>query len=197
MSELAASIADLLNFWFGEPGSPEAGYAARRKLWFGKAPAFDQACHQFHFLYEQAAQEQLNDWQQSPLGALALILLLDQLPRNLFRNTPRAFATDAQALAAAKQAIAQGFDRQLVPMQRLFIYLPLEHSENATDQQQSVALFRALVAEVPEFGDMLDYALRHQAVIDRFGRFPHRNRILGRASTPEEIEFLKQPGSSF
>lgn len=193
-----AQIPVILQFWFGEPNTEGSSYGQRRKLWFGKQPEFDTTIqHQFRSIYEQAARGELLDWQQSPLGCLALVILLDQFPRNMFRDSPRAFATDPQALQVAQQAIAQGFDRQLEPIQRIFIYLPFEHSETLEHQQQSVALCQQLYAEAPELEDILDYALRHQAVIERFRRFPHRNRILGRENTPEETAFLKQPGSSF
>lgn len=188
----------ILEFWFGDPQTEETTYQQRCKFWFGKQPAFDAAIGQkFRHTYEQAASGALDDWQQEPLGCLALIIVLDQFSRNLFRDTPQAFATDPKALIAAQQAVRQGFDQALNPSQRIFVYLPFEHSENLEHQVQSVALFRQLYANAPELEDLLDYTLRHQAVIKRFGRFPHRNRILGRESTPEEIEFLKQPGSSF
>lgn len=188
----------ILQFWFGDLQSESSSYAQRRKLWFGKQPEFDAAIRQqFQPIYEQAAAGTLDVWQQTPLGCLALILLLDQFSRNMFRDTPQAFATDRQALQFARFAVAQGFDRQLLPIQRMFIYLPFEHSEDPEFQRQSVKLSQQLAGEAPELADVADYALRHQAVIERFGRFPHRNRILGRASTPAEIEFLKQPGSSF
>lgn len=185
-------------FWFGPPQTEEAAYASRRKLWFGKSDRLDQIIRdRFLRLYEQAAAGQLDDWQQFPLGCLALLLLLDQFPRNMFRQTPRAFATDQQALTIAKQTVDRQFDRALEPLQRLFVYVPFEHSENLDDQQRAVELLRHLSAAAPELLDCYDYALRHQAVIQRFGRFPHRNGILRRQSTPAEVEFLKQPGSSF
>lgn len=192
------TITAILNFWFGDPGTESASYEQRRRFWFGKAPEFDQAIReQFQPVYAQAAAGQLNHWQDTPEGSLALILVLDQFSRNMFRDTAQAFATDSQALAAAKRAIAHGFDQQLPPIQRIFLYLPLEHSEEIADQQQSVEQFRQLAAASPDLQDTFDYALRHQSVIERFGRFPHRNRLLGRDTTPEEAEFLTQPGSSF
>lgn len=193
-----SSIDAVLQFWFGDAPVNELLYQNRRKLWFGKKKAFDQEIRQrFSDLYTQAASGKLDSWQQTAPGILALILLLDQFPRNMFRHTPQAFATDAQALSLAKFAIDHGLDQALAPVERLFVYLPLEHSESQTDQQRSVQLFEALALEQPNLDDVRDYALRHQAVIDRFGRFPHRNRILGRETTPEEAEFLQQPGSSF
>ena len=195
---LPPQVVEVLMFWFGQPGSEAATYSQRRKLWFGKAPEVDrQIIDRFQRLYQQAALGELDAWQQTPLGCLALLVLLDQFPRNMFRGTPQAFATDPQALALAKQAIDQGFDQQLEPIQRIFFYLPLEHSENADDQARSIERYQKLCAIAPELADTVDYAIRHQKVIDRFGRFPHRNVILGRESTLAEIEFLKQPGSSF
>ena len=192
------AIQAVLEFWFGDPEAKTVTYAERRKLWFGKQPDWDAAIRQqFLSTYDQAAAGVLDSWQQTPSGSLALILLLDQFSRNMFRDTPQAFATDAQALRAARHTVAQGFDQHLHPLQQLFVYLPFEHSENLADQAESVQLFRQLESVAPDLTDVLDYAVRHQTVIQRFGRFPHRNRILGRASTPEEVEFLKQPGSSF
>ena len=127
---------------------------------------------------------------------MALILLLDQFPRNLFRGTPRAFATDPQALAAARNAVDRGFDRHFLPVRRWFLYLPFEHAEDLQLQQQSVKLFEQLRDDAAS-ASTIDYAIRHFEVIQRFGRFPHRNQILGRQTTPEEAEFLNQPGSSF
>ncbi len=131
-------------------------------------------------------------WLVEPDGYLAAILVLDQFPRNMFRGDSRAFAADAAALALAKRAIAEGIDARLSPEQRAFLYMPFQHSEDAADQERSVQLFTAL-------GNLLnlDFALRHKAIIDRFGRFPHRNAILGRATTQDEAAFLKEPGSSF
>ncbi len=191
-------VKAILTFWFGEPGSDDASYQKRRQLWFSKKPEFDQEVRaRFLSDYQQAAAGGFGEWQQSPQGCLALILLLDQFPRNLFRRSPQAFATDPQALAVAKEAIAHSFDMQLEPIQRIFVYLPFEHSENLNHQIQSVNLFRQLHAQHPEFEDVLDYAIRHLKVIERFGRFPHRNLILGREHLPAEAEFLTQPGSSF
>lgn len=194
----SASIQTILTFWFGDPAVEATDYASRRKFWFGKQPDFDAAIQQqFQEVYDQAAQGQLDDWLQTPEGCLALLIVLDQFSRNLFRDQPQAFAADVRALSIAQQVVTQGFDRQLAPIQRVFVYLPFEHSENFQHQRQSVARFEQLQAEAPELADTYDYAVRHQAVIERFGRFPHRNKILGRVSTPEEAEFLTQPGSSF
>lgn len=190
-----SQVDEILTFWFGQPDATD--YGKQRTFWFTKNPECDKEIRE-RFLneYEQAAAAQLNSWKEAPRSCLALILLLDQFPRNLFRGTPKAFATDAAALAAAQHAVAQGFDRELLNVQRWFIYLPFEHSENIEHQRQCVELFASLKDDL-ESASAIDYAQRHLAVIERFGRFPHRNAILGRESTPEEVEFLKQPGSSF
>jgi len=142
-------------------------------------------------VWERAARGELERWQSTPLAALALVVVLDQFPRNMFRGTARAFSSDAMAPAAARGAVARGFDRLLSRAERLFVYLPYEHAEDLAAQHRSLALFGAL-----DPGDM-EYARRHYEIIARYGRFPHRNAILGRESTPDEIEFLAQPGSSF
>jgi uncharacterized protein (DUF924 family) len=188
--------AEILNFWFGGPDSAEFGQ--RRKVWFFKDPAFDAEVHErFAQDYAAAAVGRYDAWRETAHGALALIILLDQFPRNMFRDTARAFAADKQALQVAKHALAHGFDRELTPYERLFAYLPFEHSENLEDQDRSLELMGTLEKADQSLADVLDYAQRHRAVIARFGRFPHRNRILGRESTPEEITFLGEPGSSF
>jgi uncharacterized protein (DUF924 family) len=146
--------------------------------------------------HERAAAGDMAGWQAEPRSLLALIVVLDQFPRNIFRGTARAFATDARALAAAQRMVAANWDQGLLPVERMFVYLPFEHAEDAAMQARALELFDGLAAS-PEVGDVIDYARRHQAVIARFGRFPHRNEILGRVSTPEELEFLSQPGSSF
>lgn len=189
---------DILHYWFGAPETEDSRYEMRRKLWFGKSEATDQEIRdRFLSAYHQAAAGELDSWQNTPETCLALIILLDQFPRNLFRGTSQAFATDSKALMVAKGAIARQLDQQLLPLHRLFVYLPLEHSENLADQHQCVALMKQAADLSPELADAHDYAIRHLRVIEQFGRFPHRNAILGRESTPEELEFLKQPGSSF
>ena len=188
-------IEQILNFWFGSPES--SNYGKRRKIWFSKDPNFDRdISDRFLSDYEAAVAGHYNGWTVFPDGCLALILLFDQFPRHIFRGDRRAFTTDDQALATAQQAIAQGFDQALLPVQRMFIYLPFEHSENLEHQRLSVELLRPL-SDDPETADTFPYAVRHKEIIERFGRFPHRNQILGRTTTPEEAEFLKQPGSSF
>jgi len=188
-----STAADVLLFWFG-PGA-ERGKAHKR--WFVKNDAFDlEIRERFLSLYEDAAAGRLARLKESPADCLALILVLDQFPRNMFRGTARAFATDPLALETAGHAVARGFDRGLLPVERLFVYLPFEHSETLADQERSCELTKPLDA-YPETNDVYRYALLHRDIIRRFGRFPHRNAILGRVSTPEEIEFLKGPGSSF
>lgn len=188
----------ILTFWFGDPRDPQSDYGQQRKAWFQKDLAFDAQIRQ-RFLtdYERAVAGECDRWADTPHGTLALILVFDQFPRNLFRSDPQSFATDPQALALARHAVDQGWDRALLPVERLFIYLPFEHSETLADQHQSVALFEGLVQTAPELESTLDYAYRHREVIARFGRFPHRNDVLARATTPAEAEFLTQPGSRF
>jgi uncharacterized protein (DUF924 family) len=188
---------DVLDFWFGAPYSAEAGQP--RREWFVKSDAFDDIIRdRFGAAIEQALAGGLREWdEQGPQGTLARILVLDQFTRNAYRNTPQSFAGDALALAAARALVDSGADKHLPPLQRAFAYMPFEHAEDAYMQERAVELFGVLAAEHPGFDEMLDYAHRHRGVIARFGRFPHRNAILGRASTPEEEEFLRQPGSRF
>jgi len=197
MSDGAASDADaVLDFWFGAPGSSDFGSA--RKAWFSKDAAFDATVRErFGALVERALRGELEAWTHAPRSALAQILLLDQFTRNAFRGTARAFAGDARALAAASRMVGSRQDEALPPLMRAFVYLPFEHAEGRAMQDEAVRLFTKLVGEAPEHADMLDYAHRHRAVIARFGRFPHRNEILGRRSTAEEVAFVKQPGSAF
>jgi uncharacterized protein (DUF924 family) len=175
----------ILEFWFGDGSDP-----AHERRWFAQDATFDQACRTgFLADHERAAAGELKSWKDSPSAALALILLLDQFPRNIFRGTPRAFATDLEARATAGDAIARGFDLALPPVRRPFIYMPFQHSENLDDQNESVRLFNRLASEHPPMASYIEYAEEHREVIRRFGRFPHRNAILGRASTPEEAAF--------
>lgn len=186
---------DILDFWFGK--STSIDYGKPQKFWFIKDLEFDKEIRsRFLYTYELAASHQLDNWKNSPLSCLALIIVLDQFPRNIFRQQPQSFATDAQALELAKYAICQEFDCRLFPVQRWFIYLPFEHSENLTHQHQAVALFSTL-RDDPDSVSSIEYAYRHLKVIERFGRFPHRNPILARVSTAKELDFLKQPGASF
>ncbi|MHC8348282.1 DUF924 family protein [Pseudomonas sp. RT4P38] len=200
---MTAPWQPLLEWWFGTLESPNEISADKGKLWFGKRDSQDlEAQTRFGDWVEQALAGGLTDWAQRPEGWLALVLLLDQLPRMIFRDTPKSFAGDLRAQALVAQGIAADFDRQLRPIQRVFIYLVFEHCENLAVQNEAVSRFIALVAEQPVadravFADNLDYAERHQKVIARFGRFPHRNAVLERESTAEELEFLSKPGSRF
>lgn len=185
-----------LAFWFGRPG--DADYCEPRDMWFRKNDALDlEMKRRFGPLIEQALQGDLQAWDARPGGALARILLLDQFTRNVFRGTPRAFAGDALALAAARAMVAAGTDQALPPHPRGFVYLPFEHAEDLQAQHEAVRLFERLAAQAPQTDSMLDYAHRHRVIIERFGRFPHRNAILDRPSTEAERAFLREPGSSF
>jgi uncharacterized protein (DUF924 family) len=195
-ASMPADAQRVLDFWFGVPG--EAGYGRARTTWFQKDDAFDaEVRERFGTTIEQALRGELEDWAGEAHSALAQILLLDQLTRNAFRGTPRSFAGDARALAAASRMVGERLDDALPTFMRPFVYLPFEHAEGLAMQDEAVRLFSRLADEDAEQRSPLDYAYRHRAVIERFGRFPHRNAILGRQSTAEEIEFLKQPGSGF
>jgi len=185
---------EILDFWFGPPGS--AGYGQPRREWFRKIAAFDAEIRsRFGAAVERALAGDFADW-IAPRAVLARVLLLDQFTRNGFRGEARAFAGDALALATAKAAIARGDDIALIPVERSFLYLPFAHAEDLTAQEQSVALHRRLRDETG-YGDPLIWAEKHAAVIRLFGRYPHRNAALGRESTPEEVAFLAAPGSRF
>jgi uncharacterized protein (DUF924 family) len=193
----------LLEWWFGTFESPNEIAADKGKLWFGKRDNQDlEAQTRFGDWVEQALAGGLTEWAQRPEGWLALVLLLDQLPRMIFRDTPKSFSGDLRSQALVAQGIAADFDRQLRPIQRVFIYLVFEHCENLAVQNEAVSRFIELVAQQPEaeralFTDYLNYAEKHQQVIARFGRFPHRNAVLERESTAEELAFLSGPGSRF
>lgn len=185
----------VLSFWFGVP--VEGPTPERNRLWFRKSTETDELIRsRFLAVHEAASRGVLEDWLQQPRSCLAYAIVTDQFPRNLFRDTPAAFATDALALAAAHHALAQDWDRTLLPIERVFLYLPFEHSENSEDQARSVALFESL-RNMEGMSGYYDYAVAHQRIIERFDRFPHRNAILGRSSTPDELAFLQQPGSRF
>jgi uncharacterized protein (DUF924 family) len=193
----------LLDWWFGNFETPGEVAAQQGKLWFGKRDSQDlEARTRFGDQVEQALAGGLTEWMQCPEGWLALVLLLDQLPRMIFRDTPKAFSGDPQAQTLVAQGIAADFDRQLRPIQRVFIYLVFEHSENLAVQNEGVWRYIELVAQQPDgdralFADYLDYAEKHQKIIAQFGRFPHRNAVLGRESTAQELAFLSKPGSRF
>lgn len=177
------SLEDVLSFWFVE---------TTPKQWFQISPLFDeQVRERFLDLFRFAKQGFCDDWIKSADGAMALTLVFDQFPRNMFRDTIEAYQTDDKALFIAEQSIEKGFDQLFVPLKRRFFYLPFEHSEIIEHQRRSVALFDAMKEEEPlAYG----YAVRHLQVIEQFGRFPHRNKILGRVSTPEEIDYLEKFG---
>jgi uncharacterized protein (DUF924 family) len=180
-----SALEDVLDFWFAEGRQPQ---------WFKRSAAFDAEVRRALGPHLEAALGgRYVDWRRSPRGCLALVLLLDQVPRNLYRDTPRAFVNDPAARAVTRHALAERFDEALGDIERVFLYMPLEHSEDLRDQQDCVRLIAVLEAGA----EYLSYAERHRDVIARFGRFPHRNAILGRDSSEDELEFLKQPNSSF
>lgn len=196
-------MEDVLDFWFGglregEPVPPE-----RFRLWFGGAEATDrQIRERFAAAVERAAAGACDGWRASARGALALIILLDQFPRNIHRGSPRAYALDDKAREFCLAGLDAGQDRELITIERAFFYLPLEHAEDKALQQRSVAAFAELLRQAPGplrevCRGFLDYAERHRAIIERFGRFPHRNAPLSRSSTADEASFLREPGSSF
>ena len=194
--DIDPSAREVLDFWFGAPGTPAHG--TTRAEWFRKSEAFDaEIAQRFGPLIEQALRGELRAWDAQADEGLARILVLDQFTRNVFRESPRAFAGDALALEAARAMVAAGRDTSLLPVQRSFVYLPYEHAEDLGVQDESVRLFTQLQAVAPGMDNVLDYAHRHRAVIARFARFPHRNAWLGRESTAEEIAFLQEPGSRF
>jgi uncharacterized protein (DUF924 family) len=186
----------VLDFWFGAPDDPL--HRSPRERWFTKDPAFDAECaRRFGDLIEQALAGSLVHWAATPTGALAQIVVLDQLPRNVFRGRARAFAGDARALAAAQAMVTAGDDRALSGVQRQFVYLPFEHAEDLAMQREALRLFAQLERDEPALAGVLHWAQRHHDIVERFGRFPHRNAALGRASSDEELAFLQQPGSGF
>lgn len=186
----------VLDFWFLPPGDPAHGHP--RNAWFDKDAAFDaEIGTRFGAGIAGALAGDYTDWLAAPDSALAYILVLDQFTRNVFRNTARAFAGDARALAAAEALVTTGNDQRLSPAMRVFAYLPFEHAESIAHQDRAVMLFEQLAATWPPAESYLDYARRHREVIARFGRFPHRNAQLGRATTEVERHYLAQHGSGF
>jgi uncharacterized protein (DUF924 family) len=188
LSSLPARAQALFHFWFGPPGHPACLH--HRQIWFRSTPEFDAAvCENFAADHDSAVAGLLSAWDNTPLSALAHVMLLDQVPRNIFRSTPRAFASDPLALATTQRALERGFDQAVPDAWRLFFYLPLEHSEVLADQQRGLDLLLALPPVPGRPGDGHMTRL-HLEIIERFGRFPHRNAILGRESTEEERAFL-------
>ena len=190
---------DILDFWFGPLSGPKDFPVDHSSMWFVKDAKTDHKILQkFGFLFEK----NLNDWSIDSRGRLARILVLDQFSRNIYRNTPQAFQFDPEALSLTVEGIQLEMDKELFPVERGFFYMPLQHSEDLTIQDQSITAYSRLVEEAPEevkeqCQGFLSFAEQHRAIIARFGRYPHRNAILGRLSTSEELDFLKQPGSSF
>ena len=191
----------VLDFWFGQDADDSQTARAQSRLWWSKNVAIDaEISARFASLSAQASNGELDAWQETAEGRLALIILCDQFPRNMYRNTPASFASDAAARRFCTAGLQAGADQQLRPVQRVFFYLPLEHSESLADQDRAVALYdvlRQVAGQNETFEGFYQFAIRHRAVIQRFGRFPHRNAILGRTSTAEELQFLSEPGSSF
>lgn len=195
-SGIEVNAQDVVDFWFGAAGSAEFG--STRAMWFRKDGELDKLiARRFGATVEAALAGQLLGWDELPHSNLARIIVLDQFTRNIFRDTPQAFAGDALALAAAQAMLERDAHATLLPVQRAFVYLPFEHAEDLAAQQRSVALFTALAQQSASMQAMLDYAIRHRDVVQRFGRFPHRNAVLGRTSSAEELAFLKLPGSHF
>jgi len=193
----------ILTFWFGTDADDAQTAAQQSKLWWSKNDVADaEIKKRFESHVIAVARGEYDAWAQTPQGLLALIILTDQFPRNIYRGQAQSFAFDVHALRWALQGLEQGVDQQLRPIQRVFFYLPLEHAESMAQQDRSLALYQQLLRDVPPeqtstFEGFVNFAMRHRDIIVRFGRYPHRNAILGRASTEEEIAFLKTAGSSF
>lgn len=193
----------ILSYWFAGIEDDAECAATQAALWWQKSEQTDcDIAARFGETLEIAIQGGLDDWRDEPRSYVALIILLDQFSRNIYRGTRRSFAQDPQALALCREGLQAGTDRALRPIERVFFYLPLEHAESLDAQQQCVDLYTQLAEEVEEahretFPGYVDYARQHQVLIERFGRFPHRNAVLGRESTAEELEYLQQPGAGF
>ncbi len=191
---MPTSPQEILDFWFGSEDDPE--YGTFRSAWFTKDEAFDNEIRErFADTYESAAAGELDGWREEARSCLALIIVLDQFSRNMFRGDGRTHAADGKALETARFAVENALDRELPSFQRHFVYMPYMHSEDIEVQRHSEALFERLREDGGP--DLMEYAVGHREIVERFGRFPHRNAILGRETTPEEAEFLKGPGSSF
>jgi uncharacterized protein (DUF924 family) len=201
--ETMETAESILHFWFDVSAEDAEVIRKKSALWWQKDPKVDEEIRRrFEMMLDAEVKSEFESWSRDPRGQLARILLCDQFPRSMYRGLPRSFAYDERARHLARNALDLGMDKKLRWIERVFLYLPFEHSEDYDDQATSVRLFSALRDEAPTgekatYENYLDFALKHKAIIDRFGRFPHRNRILGRGSTPDEEEFLKGPGSSF
>lgn len=194
-ARLPAPLGAVLEFWFGAPDAPD--YGTQREAWFTKDLAFDQVIRdRFGQLHDAVLAGAFDRWLGDADGALAMIVALDQFARNMHRGSPRMCAADPRALALARAAVGQGHDAWLTPIERWFVYLPFEHSEDIADQHRSLDLYGGLAGHEPS-RKAIESAQRHHDIVARFGRFPHRNAIMGRISTPEEIAFLLEPNSSF
>ena len=192
---MPSRAGEVLDFWFGREGDPE--YGQFRDEWFRKDPDFDaRVTEQFADLYEEAAAGSLDGWHDDAASCLALVIVLDQFPRNMFRGDGRTHAEDDRALEASRYAVEHALDRELPAFQRMFLYMPFMHSESVEDQRRSVELFERLAGEEGA-PDVVSYAVAHRDIVEQFGRFPHRNEILGRETTPEEAVFLTKEGTSF
>lgn len=202
-NEQTASADEVLAFWLGDRDQDAAARKQQMARWFAKDPAFDRHIEdRFGATLNAARAAELDAWATTPRGWLALLIVLDQFSRNIHRGTPQAFAADPQARALALAGIERGDDQRIEPVSRMFCYLPLEHAEDRQLQERSVALFAALHegaadADKALLATTLDYARKHAAVVERFGRFPHRNHILGRTNSRDEAEYLAQPGAGF
>ncbi|MGH7794819.1 MAG: DUF924 family protein [Candidatus Binatia bacterium] len=196
-------VDTILDFWFGATANDAVVAKQQAALWWSKnKDTDDDIRRRFQDCLRAAAHGELENWLATARGRLASIILLDQFPRNIYRDTAEAFSYDGKALALSLEGLDLGMDRQLRPIERVFFYLPLEHSESLAHQERSVECFSDLVASVAAeqesiFEEYLNFAVRHRDIIARFGRFPHRNEILRRGSTPEESTFLAEPGSAF
>ncbi len=193
----------IFHFWFGDKEDDSEVAEEQRSLWWSKNPLVDKEIKErFETSIEAFSRGELDKWKETTQGVLALILITDQFPRNIYRGLAKSFALDKHALKLSKELLRLKGDEHLRPVERIFAYMPLEHSESMADQEENVKRFKDLIGSLPEekrttFEGYLNFAVRHREIIDRFGRFPHRNEMLGRESTPEEMAFLKEPGSSF
>ncbi len=193
----------IIKFWLGDVSAPSEALKRRGKIWFSADAELDwEIASRFGGLIEPGIDEVVERWQGTPRGRLGLIILLDQFPRNIYRGTEMAFAFDAKSLELSQGGIDAGMDQLLKPLERMFFYMPFQHAENPEIQQRAVALFEALALSSPDhqrefFHYSLGFAREHQELIARFGRFPHRNRLLGRESTAEEIAYLEGGGKTF
>ena len=203
MSDDDAAIREVLEYWLGSLSSPTQVDTTKSKLWWAGGAEIDAEIEQrFGALVARARAGELDHWKRTPRGSLALVILLDQFTRNLGRGTPEAFAGDAQALETSLHAIEQGHDAKLYPLERSFLYMPLMHAEDRAMAERSVRQFAELSREIAALKaeglpDFHSHAVKHAAIVERFGRYPHRNEILGRTSTPEEVEYLDNGGESF